>query len=141
MQVVKSGQPDQVVDLSGRFAIYGVDVTDVADPAWDIFVGCGGLFAANATASITQDMGTNKGTPHYETAWDFINNMSELNRVRIIRGSDAGSTTLAWARDLAATADLEKANRNPGGVPNYLNKDRLILMAQGTDYTAAVIRD
>lgn len=141
LQVVKSGQPDQVVDLSGRFATYGVDVTDVADPAWDIFVGCGGLFAADATASITQDMGTNKGTPHYETAWDFINNMSELNRVRIVRGSGSGSTTLVGARDLAATADLAKANRNPGGVPNYLNKDRLILMAQGTYYTAAVIRD
>lgn len=141
LEVSTTGQTNQVVDLSGRFATYGVDVTDVAKPDWDVFVGCGGLFSADARAAITQDLGTNKGTPHYETAWDFIHNMSELNRVRVVRGSGSQSTSLLGARNLAAAADLAKANRNPGGVPNYLNKDRLVLMAQGTHYTAAVIRD
>lgn len=141
LTVVRNGFAQQNVDLTDRFATYGVDVSVLSDPLWDIFIGFGGMFGADATVALTPDMASYLGTPHYETALDFIHNMSEVYRARIVRGNGATAGTLDGARDLAAATEMAKVVRTPNGIPDYLNKDRLVLTTNGSAYVAAIVRD
>ena len=141
LSVVKSGSPNQNVSLTDRFLNNGVDVSELSDPLKDIFIGYGGMFGADATVVSAPDLPSHKGVPHYETALDFIHNLSELNRARLVRGNGSAAVTLDGARDLAATTELAKVVRTPNGVPDYLNKDRLVLTANGSAYVAVIVRD
>lgn len=138
-QTAGGGTATETFDLTAQLAAAQVDTTPMtSDPEWPFYFGVGGMFDADMTVSFTTT--TLNGKQGYETAYDYIHNLSDVMRFRFLSGPSAKASADAL-RTMAATANLALASNRADHVPDYLNKDRLSTYCDGTTYTAVVVRD
>ncbi|ANZ48754.1 virion structural protein [Erwinia phage vB_EamM_ChrisDB] len=132
----------EAYDLAPYLTAAQVDISPlVSVPTWPVYHGIGGTLASDATVALTYDMGNFAPRPGYDTAFDYIHTLSEMNRIRVITAPSASKLSNADVRTAAAAKDMATAAKRPDGVPDYLNKDRLATYSDGVNYTAVVVRD
>ncbi|QVW55771.1 hypothetical protein pEaSNUABM9_00190 [Erwinia phage pEa_SNUABM_9] len=132
----------EAYDLAPYLTASQVDISPLVDDAtWPVYHGIGGTLASDASVALGYDMGSFTGRVGYETAFDYIHTLSEMNRIRVITAPSISKLSNADVRTAAAAKDIALAAKRPDGVPDYLNKDRLATYSDGVNYTAVVVRD
>ncbi|QVW28695.1 hypothetical protein pEaSNUABM8_00198 [Erwinia phage pEa_SNUABM_8] len=132
----------EIYDLAPYLTAAQIDISPlVNDITWPVYHGIGGTLDADTTVGLSYEMATFTPRPGYETAFDYIQNISEMNRIRVITAPSATKLSNTDVRTAAAAKDLASAAKRPDGVPDYLNKDRLATYSDGVNYTAVVVRD
>lgn len=131
----------ETYDLTSYLSAAQIDISPLLDATWPVSIGTGMTPAAEMSVSLQYDMANFTPRPGYETAFDYIQSLSEMNRVRVISEPSTSKLSNADVRTAAAAKNLADAPRRPAKNPDYLNKDRLATYSDGEKYTAVVVRD
>lgn len=131
----------ETYDLTSYLSAAQIDISPLLDATWPVSIGTGMTPAAEMSVSLQYDMANFTPRPGYETAFDYIQSLSEMNRVRVISEPSISKLSNADVRTAAAAKNLADAPRRPAKNPDYLNKDRLATYSDGEKYTAVVVRD
>ncbi|QVW56318.1 hypothetical protein pEaSNUABM6_00182 [Erwinia phage pEa_SNUABM_6] len=129
------------IDITSRLADADIDIATLLNsPATPVYFGVGAMLNKAIQLKVSYTAGQFTAQHRYTSAMDYLNNYSELGRVRLYEGAFAGSGTTELKKKVIADNNAGAVGVGDG-LPGYINFSGMELKQSGSNYKALVIRD
>ncbi|QQO90666.1 putative virion structural protein [Erwinia phage pEa_SNUABM_42] len=127
-------------DITSRLAAADIDVAMLlSTPEKPIYFGVGAALNKTAKIKVSYTDGQFNAQHKYVTALDYLNNYSELGRVRVYEGAAGNSQAFDLKKSVIANSIA--AAKWADGLPSAINYVGMDLQLVGSNYKAIVFRD